>query len=347
MEISREQELEWHRRIAGVPPLVPLGDVHAQLDSVVTRLTGTRGLTALSLNGLAESDDSRGFSALRVRTSVGSVNISRLLVTPVRIEWPGDTFFGGGPSRERLLRDGRLSVYVRYGGITRVWVGDSHVTFRPGSARYVSSGFPHVTAHSGLSDILAVEVPVSRISDLVGNLLAQPIERFPDNDINLGMMAFAGRFLFRSLVGPKQQHANESDQEEAIVSVVRSALGPLFRGKRADSSAEISRLIDHEIELNHRDPGLSVDSLAEAAGLSRRQLYRYTTVGLADRLGRRRAETARATIESDPDLKLGLVAGISGFSDANRMRHHFVKAFGILPSDYQAEVRRRTAEDLT
>ena len=346
MEITRQQELEWHRRIAGLPPLVPLGDVHAQLDAIATRFEGNSGLASLFGGARAKSSAAKGFSALRVSSHVGEVTISRVLATPYQVEWPPHAGGASAISVDELVRDGTVTVHVQYGGVAQVTADRATWSFRPGSMRYVCSGFPHQEELSGLTDVLSATVPISRLADLAGHLGALPMDRFPDNDINLGMAAFAGRFLFRRLVGPPQQSADEADQEEAVISVLRSALVPLFRGKTASSGAEVSRLIDNEIELNHRDPSLSVNKLAESVGLSRRQLYRYATSGLADRLGRRRAETAKGVIESSPDLELGLVAGVSGFSDANRMRHHFVKAFGVLPSVYREQMRR-SGEDQT
>ncbi len=337
MTISRQQELEWHRRIAGGSPLVSSQDLHAELDAAVTRYSGAKGLAELSGNAPAVSTDSRGFAGLRVRSKVGDVTLTRTLTTPWKTS-PGAGTGGAHPGEATLLRSGSVQINVQYSGTSSIWAENSKWKFPAGTANYVRSGFPHTTVHAGLSDILTVTIPLSRLSDLVDHFRADPVRQFADNDISLGMAAFAGMFLFRRLVGPPDEQADEADQEAAIVSVARSALVPLLRAQDMPPSPTMERLIAHEIELRHRDPNLDVDGLAQIVGLSRRQLYRYTNEGLAEGLGRRRAQTARELMTANPELELSQVARAAGFSDANRLRHHFTKAFGELPSAYRERV---------
>ena len=191
---------------------------------------------------------------------------------------------------------------------------------------------------------MILSVLISRLPMLVEGLDAQPVQLLPDSAITLGLLSLVSRFMFRGLVGSKQQLADEADAEAALISLVRSALTPIIREGDTSPGAAVRRIVASEIELHHRDAALSVDSIAEIVGLSRRQLYRYAGEGVAARLGRRHAQTAHDVVESNPMLDLKTVAKLSGFSDEGRLRDHFLKTYGLLPSAYRDLVR---SENLT
>ncbi|WP_099332327.1 helix-turn-helix domain-containing protein [Actinomyces minihominis] len=341
MTISRQNELEWHRRVAEAPPLTSLGDVHAQLDKATKRYVGPEGLEAFARGGDVLVQNPEDFSAYVMDTRVGSASVSRMLITPSQVNSVGQEIQGAVPSKAELVDGQKITISVQYSGASRVRVGSINMELPPGYGRYVCSTFPTSTLYTGLSDVLTLTVPISRMPELADGLRVTPAQLLPDSAITMGMLAFASRFLFRRLVGTPDPLADESDAENALVGVTRSALIPALREGGGTPDGTVRRIIDAEIELHHRDPNLSVDRLADLVGLSRRQLYRYTGEGVAARLGRRRAETAKEILEVDPNLELTIVAHLSGFSDANRMRDHFTRAYSMLPSIYRDEVRRR------
>ena len=137
---------------------------------------------------------------------------------------------------------------------------------------------------------------------LVEGLDAQPVQLLPDSAITLGLLSLVSRFMFRGLVGSKQQLADEADAEAAFISLVRSALTPIIREGDTSPGVAVRRIVASAIELHHCDAALSVDSIAEIEGLSRRQLYRYAGEGVAARLGRRHAQTAHDVVDSNQML---------------------------------------------
>jgi transcriptional regulator GlxA family with amidase domain len=92
---------------------------------------------------------------------------------------------------------------------------------------------------------------------------------------------------------------------------------------------------------NLRKP-LSVDELADAANLSRRQFSRAfrleTGQSPAKAVETLRVEAARAMIE-DGNHAIDVVARESGFDDPERMRRAFIRAYGIPPQAVKRAAR--------
>lgn len=92
---------------------------------------------------------------------------------------------------------------------------------------------------------------------------------------------------------------------------------------------------------NLRKP-LSVDELADAANLSRRQFSRAfrleTGQSPAKAVETLRVEAARAMIE-DGNHAIDVVARESGFDDPERMRRAFIRAYGVPPQSIKRAAR--------
>ena len=92
---------------------------------------------------------------------------------------------------------------------------------------------------------------------------------------------------------------------------------------------------------NLRKP-LSVDELADAANLSRRQFSRAfrleTGQSPAKAVETLRVEAARAMIE-DGNHAIDMVARESGFDDPERMRRAFIRAYGVPPQAIKRAAR--------
>ena len=101
------------------------------------------------------------------------------------------------------------------------------------------------------------------------------------------------------------------------------------------------RALLHE---RHTDPELDVAQLARELHVSRRQLYRHGQdgEGIAALIASQRYQTARALLESRPDLTIGEVAQLAGFSTSARLRAQFLARDGVTPSEH----RRRSGAAL-
>lgn len=339
MQISRKDEIDWHQGIADSPPIPPGSELHQQMDAATRRFEGDAGMSAFAPNATITLPPGQDFNALSVGVYVGQTKISRVLMTPCTIDYTSSRPTKHASHQEAVAVDS-VTVSVQYKGNTTVVADGVSLDLPPGAGRYSCSRFEHAVTYSGLSDVLMVTIPISRLLDLAGPLRANPADLFPDSAVDLGVFAFLGRFLFKRLVGNSSQFADEGDAEDAVISVVRSALAPQFKDASASPDPEIRRIVDAEIDVHHRDPTLTVDSLASLVGVSRRQLYRATGQGIAARLDNRRAQTAREMIQVDPNLDLSVIAELSGFANATRLRDNFVRAYGILPSQFRAEVRK-------
>jgi len=96
---------------------------------------------------------------------------------------------------------------------------------------------------------------------------------------------------------------------------------------------------------NLRKP-LSVDELADAANLSRRQFSRSFRLETGQSPARAveslRVEAARAMIESG-NHPIDVVARENGFEDPERMRRAFIRAFGLPPQAIKRAARLEQA----
>lgn len=339
MQISRKDELDWHQGIADSPPIPPGSELHQQMDAATRRFEGEAGMAAFAPTATVTLPPGQEFTALSLGVYIGQTRISRVLMTPCTIDYAGQRPEKHASRQESVAADS-VTVSIQYNGDTSVRADGVSLVLPPGAGRYSCSRFSHSVTYSGLSDVLMVTIPISRLLDIADALRANPAALFPDSAVNLGVFAFLGRFLFKRVVGNKAQFADEGDAESAVINVVRSALAPLLRDESPSPDPEVRRIVDAEIEVHHRDPTLTVDSLASLVGVSRRQLYRATGEGIATRLDNRRAQTAREMIEVDPNLDLSVIAELSGFVNATRLRDNFVRAYGVLPSQFRAQVRK-------
>jgi transcriptional regulator GlxA family with amidase domain len=99
---------------------------------------------------------------------------------------------------------------------------------------------------------------------------------------------------------------------------------------------------------NHMHQDLSVETLAQAAHMSRRHFSREfrqsTGQSPARAIERLRAETARILLESDK-FTIERIATKTGFSDPERMRRAFLRAFGEPPQALKRAARARRLAD--
>lgn len=340
--ISRLDELEWHRRLAGKSSQTDLGSLHERLDRATHRFDGQAGISRMHTVDDFISPEPETFAARVLAAPLGEIFVFRMLITPctsVRT-----------PFRVRRERDAVDAIGFRRGpsitlsaqnlGRTVLRSGtDVHETER-GQMSYVSGLATYAVDRPELTDTLGLTMPLSLIPDLAGLVADRPVQVLPDTAITAGAAGYLSSFLLQRIAGAPDRLASETDAQSALIGLVRSTLAPALRGGVPRNADTMRTAIDQHIEEKHRDPALSVESLAAHIGVSRRQLYRYVGAeSLAQRIARRRAETARRLIEDSPQSDLDSIARQSGFSDANRLRTHFQRFFGQLPSTFRDGIR--------
>ncbi len=109
---------------------------------------------------------------------------------------------------------------------------------------------------------------------------------------------------------------------------------------RAKAGNQFMKL--HDWISSHLDQRLSVDDLAEYAGMSPRNFSRAfaktTGVSPGRYIELMRLNKARELLESS-DASFGEVARVSGFGQEERLRRTFVRHLGILPSQYRVHFK--------
>jgi len=122
----------------------------------------------------------------------------------------------------------------------------------------------------------------------------------------------------------------------------QSQFSPYLVAPPSDPEDPMAKVQAHVLA-NLREP-LSVDTLAELAGMSARHFARVfvqrTSVTPHEFIERARVDVARRLLETS-DQPLKTIAWECGFASADRMRLVFLRRLGVTPGQYQASFVRR------
>lgn len=148
-----------------------------------------------------------------------------------------------------------------------------------------------------------------------------------------------GRLIGNLITSATASPALEPEEAAAVVASVLALAEPAFRerspGRGADASPAVRRSAIQHIEEHLFDPGLSVEALAQALGLSRAALYRSfpTPGGITAHIRRRRLETAREALAArvGPRPTIAEIARAHGFASESHFSRAFRTAFGHAP----------------
>lgn len=203
-------------------------------------------------------------------------------------------------------------------------------------------------AEAGLLDGRRVTTHWSRTDQLAHRYPALTVDPEPiyvrDGDVWTSAGVTAGMDLTLALV--------EADHGRDVALAIARALVMFLRrpGNQTQFSAQLAAQVAHRAPLRdvqawvaeHPEADLSVEALAQRAGLSTRQFAR----AFADEAGippgryvdQVRLEAARRHLE-DTGADIGQVARVCGYGTPESMRRAFVRALGVPPAEY----RRRFA----
>lgn len=133
-----------------------------------------------------------------------------------------------------------------------------------------------------------------------------------------------------------------------VIDILAAGLRTLDRSTRPPQSAltnyHVQRLRTYVAEHLH-DPGLSVQSTAQALQMSVSSIYRVLEtqgVTLADWIWSQRIERCRRDLADPQKVCLGItvIAFRWGFSDASHMSRLFKKAYGMCPREFRDRATR-------
>jgi AraC-like DNA-binding protein len=153
-----------------------------------------------------------------------------------------------------------------------------------------------------------------------------------------------GRLIGNLITSATASPALDAGEAVAVVASALAVAEPAFRerppGRSADPSPDVRRSAIQHIEDHLFDPGLSVEALAQALGLSRAALYRSfpTPGGITAHIRRRRLETAREALAArvGPRPTIAEIARAHGFASESHFSRAFRTAFGHAPGGARA-----------
>lgn len=326
--IRREDVLRWHRRLAGVPEDHDVQESHRRLDAATERFTGVTGAIALQERIHLEvvPDDPTRFDAHLLRTKVGDVTVFSLLITPcTMVRTPN-----GSPHRNR-----RTVLAANLAGTVHLRKHPGREVVAPGRMGFIHLDGPLAIDHISLSDSVGLLLPASLIegaTDISTGVI-------PDTPLTRSSTSFVSTLLYAHMTARSVIGDSDADVEGVLIDLTRSVVAQL-RGDGRESSDRVQFVRDAVsdlIERRHRQHDLTVSTIASELHMSRRQLYRYfDDRGIAAMIAVRRAKTARRLLQQHPHMPIEEVAVQAGFVDANRLRVHFKRQFGMRPTDFRA-----------
>ncbi|MCP3964388.1 MAG: helix-turn-helix transcriptional regulator [bacterium] len=129
--------------------------------------------------------------------------------------------------------------------------------------------------------------------------------------------------------------------KEELLSLAAAEALAKIRHDRNRVSPNLRPALEH-IEAHLFDPGLDVNSLKRACGVTNRTLTQFhAEVGETPHfyIKLRRADTAKRLLR-DTKLQVGEIAELMGYADTRTFSRAFNKAYPMKPSEYRAQARR-------
>ena len=321
----------WARRLAGgvendrddAPP----GAVPEWLRSNMIRLDGQMGMMQLSNFGTMHAHDPSSFEAVLLRRSIGATMLYSTLETPHTV-----SYHRGAPGGEDIVIIGMSN----HGG-QRLRTATGLQMMGVGRMGFMSSLGTSGVEHFGASETTGVVVPITALPGH-RQVLARGAEVFPDTPLTRAAGVAFARMLYEWMRDPDQGVGAVAGTETALVALVRGLFRQFPGDGETDRASELRAEATRVIDARHRDAEFGIDMLAAELHVSRRQLFRLfsgTDETLAERLLRRRLDTAREELLAVPPQDLTTVAARSGFLDAGALRAQFARHVGLSPSAFR------------
>lgn len=225
---------------------------------------------------------------------------------------------------------------VTEGGIALRTQGRTEVA-GTGGAGFVTSGSHTGMEHLAHTETTGVIVPLDRLASF-RPLWDRGSALCPSTPLTQMAFSAFGRLLVSWLAEGSQDLPRSA--EAMVLGLVRGVLAQFPAVDPLVSSRGHAAAVGL-IERHHTDPDFSVEALAKAMFISRRQLYRYFVsqpIGVHELLALRRLEAAQELLASGQRLPLAEVARRSGFRSAAALRSNFRRHLRLTPSEFHRSV---------
>lgn len=321
----------WYRRLAGVgAKLAPDGAAEAS-HPTPHRFTGADGLHAYAAHSRTETTstgDPKHFDCAVLERQIGSLTLTSRLVTPSTAEHPGDAAGRGEAS---------IVFAINTLGVSRWATPTRDGLLIPGRMIAVPSVHAIRADAFELSEETTLRVPLRSLGSFGSDLFTMPSLLLPERPLTRAVGTYLTRLLFELSCEPPLDDATASALEAATLELITAVTAQLQQGDDEPGGrdqkvrAAVTRLIDSD----YASPACTIDAIAHALHMSKRQLYRYFSDdegGIAELLARRRLDAAYELLTERPDLTIAEVAERCGFGDAGTLRSRFRREFAISPS---------------
>jgi AraC-like DNA-binding protein len=200
--------------------------------------------------------------------------------------------------------------------------------------------------NSGLAHYLVAHVPSGFLLDTAG------LESFEDFSTTVSAFQGTGQVLSATLraLANASEHANRNT-EKSLSSllpdcsrIIKSVLShPSSNSGYSERCTRLDRIREYMEERSH-DPFLNSDEVAEACGLSRRQLYREFSLhgeSFAEVLKQLRLQKAVSELASDHRASISEIAFRCGFLKLTTFNKAFREYHGCCPREFNRGITTR------
>ncbi|MEZ5111680.1 MAG: helix-turn-helix transcriptional regulator [Microbacteriaceae bacterium] len=321
----------WYRRLAGIGARPDPEAAGADARPSPLRFSGEAGLRSYAAHTRAESasaGDPHRFECATLERRLGALTLSGHLVTPSSLTHEGD---------ERPEEEASITFAISTLGVSRWATPSREGVLLPGRMLAVPSVHPVRSEALELTEQTSLHVPLRALGVFGGELFTMPTLVLPETPLTRAVGMYLTRLLFELACEPPLDTPTSAALEAATLELITAVTAQLqhhdegFEARRRKVRAAAERLIERD----YSSPQCTVESIAHALHVSRRQLYRYFSDeedGIAGLISRRRLEAAYELLTREPQLTVAEVAERCGYGDAGTLRSRFRRAYNLSPT---------------
>lgn len=321
----------WYRRLAGVGVNADPNSPGKTSHPIPLRFSGASGMDGYAGHAGADTSaasDPAQFDCAVLEKRVGALRLSSHLVTPSTVV-----------QRDHEARRGEASVLFAIStlGVSRWTTPNREGLLLPGRMIAVPSVHEVRTDTLELSEETSLRVPLRSLGSVGSDLFTMPTLLLPESPLTRAVGMYLTRLLFELSCEPPLDAATAAALEAATLELLTAVTAQLQRvdDELENRARKVRAAVTRLIESDHSSTACTVDAIAHALHMSKRQLYRYFSDdedGIAEQLARRRVTAARELLTDHPHLTIAEVADRSGFGDVGTLRARFRREFHLTPS---------------
>ena len=230
-------------------------------------------------------------------------------------------------------------------GRAQVEHAGNRVELTPGAMIFYDTAQPIRWRSEGMIEDLTIRVPRQQVVDYLGvraDVLPAGLV-IGDGGVGPMLARFFRQVAELHRVDPESAAVLASSGIDLLGAAATIASGG--QPGRAQIEAVNGQQVLDYLRANFTDPGLTIERIADACGVSRRTLYRVVAEfegGLGGVLRGMRLERAQVLLVADDFRSVAAVATASGFATERQFYRAFRTATGMTPGEYRVVARSST-----